>query len=366
MSPSVPDELLQDTNSVRRTVVFPKKTIVLIGVLSIVTITIGLLKLVPFSPLNTSSVLLPLLTPEPELTGTFVDTLSGNIVFFRENQLFEYRLPTRKMSQLIGVRTEEEVESFVQTMPAWSPDGKYLTIMDDTDHVSLIEFGTGKLHASLPLREKIDEKKQIRLTVDPSSQVLAVGVFQDDNISGQNVEFFSLETGKSVGVYPRCRAKGIWLTGTGFMTKCALGEVESVVLIQFQPGSTTMVPLAKETAVTKYTLVDEHEAQKAVALRTVSGKQDLVTISSTGSVQALAKKEYPVGTDLSLFSDVYSALAKRIEKETGLNEVRNISVATSNDWMVFEAKDGLYIALVSLSEKPYHIGAGTLPSIQPY
>jgi hypothetical protein len=239
-------------------------------------------------------------------------------------------------------------------------------VMDDTGHVALIEFQTGKLHASLTLREKSAEGTQIRLTIDPSSQVLAVGMSQDENVAGQSLEFFSLESGKSVGVYPRCRALGIWLTGTGFMTKCALGDVESVVLIQFQPSSTTMVPLAKETSSTKYTLLDEHGTATAVAIRTTSGKQDLVTLSSTGKIQVLPPQEYPRGTDLSLLSDIYGALAARIEKETGLTEVKNISVATSNDWMVFEAKDGLYIGQMTLTEKPYHIGVGSLPSIQPY
>ncbi|MEP7166534.1 MAG: hypothetical protein ABI758_00975 [Candidatus Woesebacteria bacterium] len=367
MSPSVSEDLLQDTKVVQRTVVIPKKTILLLLVLIFLTVSIGLIKLRLQSTKVTTQV--PSLSEGLSVavpTGTFVDTVTGTVVFLKDDQLFEYLLPTRTLRQLVGVRDEKEVDQFTPIQPTWSPDGSLLAVMDDSSHVTLTEYQTGKLRGSLLLREKLSNGKKGVLSIDPSSEVLAVGITGSEEVAMQTLEFFALATGKSLGVYPRCETHGVWLRSLGFLTKCALGEVESVVLIQFHPASSSMVPLTKESATVRYTLIDQYEPEKAIAIRTTQETRDLVTISVSGKVQEVPPKDYPKNLDVAQFVDIYSALAARIEKETGLMGVKNISVASTNDWMVFETDAGLYVAPVSLKEKPYFIGLGTLPSIRPY
>ncbi len=371
MLPSVSEDVLQDTNNVRKTVVLPKKTAVFLFVLLLLTIALGLYKFSPKSPSRNEETAATTAESTPlEPTNTFVDSLFGTIVFFRDQSVYEYQLPTRSMHQLIGVKQEkekeEEVESFIQTRPVWSRDGKYLALIGDSSHVVLSEYETGKLVGSFPLHEKVSEAIQTTLSIDSASQVLAVGFSHALGVTGESLQFFSIEAKKELGVYPRCEAKGIWITGVGFVTKCALGDVESIVLIRFQPDSTTMVPLTKETTSTKYTLIDEYDQGTVIAIRKQNEKQDLVTISPTGKIQALASKNYPKGVELSSLVDIYASLATRIEKATGLSGVKNVSVATTNNWMVFETKDGIYVAQMSLAEKPYFIGKGTLPSVRPY
>ena len=155
------------------------------------------------------------------------------------------------------------------------------------------------------------------------------------------------------------------MKGLGFATKCAVTDANSIVLIQFEPNSSVMIPLARESKSVSYDIIDENSSGSLLLKRNRGTQKDLVTLDTKGTFTVVPTTQYKQIPDIDQIANAKSALIARIEKVTGMHPVKDVSVENDNSFMVFETSDGLWIAKLDLKDKPYLLGTGTLPSVRP-
>lgn len=343
---------------------------VLLGALIVIATILGLLQLqsrlfpsmqrkTPEQPVSASEP-----TPVPK-TGTFVDDISGTVLFLRSQALYELTLPDRTIRQIVGLRPSE-VTYFLPMRPVWSLDGHYLVVMADTSHLYVSEYDTGKFVGSFTLREPLRAGQQVVPSIDPSDEILAIGVADPEGIREESVLFATLATQKELGFYPHCSARGIWLPRVGYVLRCSLAETANVNVIQFEPASSSMFPLTQESKSLSYSLIDAYGGNSVLALRKRGTVSDLVTLSLAGKIVSLPSSFLPKNVSPVQFAFAEDALKRRIEKELHISGVANVSVASSNDWLVYETSEGLFANTIKLDQPSFALGPGSLPSIRPY
>lgn len=370
MFPRPPKRLLQDTNNAHHSLVMGSNVQKLIILLVIVVIVLGLFSFArdlqhPVkTPPAQKEVQASEPTPRPK-TNTFIDNVFGTLVYMRDGQLFEYQFPDRREKQIVGLRPSEEVSKFATQPATWSQRGRFLAVMADTAHVYVSEYDTGKFVGSFALRSPLKDSQRLVLSFDPADEVLAIGVDSGTGINDERVLFYTLFSQKELGFYPHCGVHGVWLTGTGYVLRCQIENTASINLVRFEPTSSTMIPLTRERTGLSYKLIGEYSEGMLLALRTNNGQQDLITLSKTGKISPVATSLLPKGVTASQFANASESLKRRIEAELHVSGVKGVSVATDKEWIVYETADGLFANTLTLKEKSFFLGKGTLPVIRP-
>jgi hypothetical protein len=369
MFPKPPEKILQDTKNVRRSLVMDTNIQKLIALMLIGVIVLGLMSFTKYAspkiePPKEKAVQASEPTPLPQ-TNTFVDKLVGTIVYLRDGKLFEYQLPDRKEKQIVGLRPSEEIQHFIRQRPAWSQTGRFLGVMVDASHVYVSEYDTGKFVGSFALRSPLRENQEIVLSFDPADEVLSIGVDSKTGIVEESALFYTLLSQKELGFYPHCSARGSWLSGVGYVLRCQLADAASLNLIRFDPSSSTMIPLTPERNGLRYQIIGEYAEKHILALRTINGREDLVSISRIGKVESISTATLPKGVTPAQVANPRVSLMRRIESTLYVTGVVNVSVSTDSDWLIYETAEGLFLNTLSLKEPSFFIGKGSLPVIRP-
>lgn len=366
MLPNSAENILQDTKNVPDTPVSERNSARKLVVILVSILAIGFI-VKQFTPKSTYPTTVSTATSvEPTsqpLTHTFVDSVFGTVLFFRDSTPITVRLPDRVEHIILGVAKEAEVPLSSQYPPVWSPDGKRVAMVSPEQKIVVSDYDSGRYVGTFPLPAN-STSETVTFSIDPASEVLAVSQTASTSTDA-SVRFFSLQTQKELGVYPRCSGAGVWMTGVGFAMTCTVADSQSVVVIRFEPSSSVMTPLLREANGIKYQVIDEYRPGVLMLKKSTGSHTDLITLEADGKVKLIPPKDYKAVPDIYTIVHITDALRARIEKTAHTKPVRDLSVASDNSFVVFETEDGLYVAKLDLKDPPYFLGKGTMPRIRP-
>ncbi len=367
MLPNSTENILQDTKNVPDTPV-PRQTNTrrLIAILIVIlvigfTIRAFAFKQTPSAPGISQSVATTA-SPAP-FTDTFVDTIFGTLVFYRHGSLVSLDLPTRSEHIIVGVGANSEVKLDDSFAPVWSPDGTKLAVVTGDHKIVVTQFDTGAFVGSFPLPASASQKNA-RISIDPASEVLAIASTSESG-SDQSVRFFSLLTQKELGVYPKCSGNGAWMTGIGFAMSCDVADTHSIVLIRFEPNSSVMTPLLRETSQAKYQIIDEYKPGILLVLRSRGTQKDLITLAGNGALTTIPPTQYKSVIDVEKIANAQSALMTRIQTTLQTHTVDDVTIASDNSFVVYQTDEGLFAVKLDLKDTPYRLSDGTLARLRP-
>lgn len=368
MLPMRSEKILQDTKNVRGTLVKSKNrtlffVFILFAIAFIGLVTIRYRQTARQAVMTQSAAEASEPTPVP-LTNTFVDALFGEFIHFQGGSLQSVHLPDRTTRTIVGVGDKNEIALDDSIVPVWSPDGRYLAVATKESKIVVTEFDTGRFVGSFPF-PKPTTSQSIVLSIDPASEILALSTSSSSSIRDHSIQFYSLLTQQKLGVYPGCSGNGVFVTGVGYASLCAVGDAMTVSVIRFEPNSSLMTTIARESSGTSYVMVDEYQPGILLMQRMRGSTKELITMSMSGSVRVIPPKEYAPVKEIGDIVDATGALRRRIEIEAKTKSVRSVSVSKDSRFVVFETADGIFVAPLSLKEKPFLLGSGTMPLVRP-
>lgn len=297
-------------------------------------------------------------------TNTFLDSLFGTVLYFQQGKLQELTLPTRKVQTVIGILGEEELN--LKDVPVvWSADGALLSVLRDQQTIVLTEYSSGRFVREFRLRAPLEESSTLNFSIAPSNDVLVIGV-SDQKQEKENLLFFDILNGAELGFFDRCQSVGVWIPKEGYIAKCQIGDLYSVVMVRFSEDSAQMVPLAKDSKTMQYLLLDRYSDSYALVGRRIGQKLELGTLGRAGRFIPLTQAELSALPSPEAALNFHDALARRIERETGFTSVEDVSVSSDNSWLTFSSEGKIYAALMSLSEKPFLLTEGKYARVRPY
>lgn len=296
----------------------------------------------------------PVPTSEP-LTGTFVDTLRNRVVYYKDQGLYEIKLPSRTPTRLAGV-DKDVVNTFPAVRPAWSPNGKLFVFVVNDSTIVMSEYATGLKVTQISLDPKIDLGKRIDISFSPDN--LYILLKQKDN-DHSHIRFFDAKTGKLITEQSNCTYQGTWLLRVAaYATSCLQEGRSQVVLIYPASSTSSIVPLGPSNT---YTLLNIFDSSSLLVLKgEAPGK-----LSLTGQFTSLDPKQFKTVGDVRALADLSRTLADRIEKEKSTEKIDDLVVSPSGTFAIYHTHKGLWIINLPLSSDPYFLFEGSLPSIQP-
>ncbi len=363
MSPSLEENRLSDMHSDRIRVRQPiwMRFVVLFGVLCVVLLGFRGIFMTPSDGRPAPKISVPVRTPMPH-TDSFVDTITGEVLFFREGELFAIEFPSRLETKVIGLDGEKplSLDPFPVT---WSEDGKYIFILKDRKTLIGTEYDTQSTLRTYSLREPLDELLAPHIHISPYNDVVVIGT--RTKTGKEALQFFLLQNGRDVGFYDNCSPKGLWIPTQGFVAKCRVGDVHAVVLVRINETSTQMTPVAKDTKTTTHDLLLEYDDESVMIDRRSGSAHTYLQLDANGRTAKPPAKYMQGLPSPEVLLDPYRALAKRIETKTGIQGVSDVSVSSNNLWMTFSANGKLYIARMDLQEPPLEFASGQYARIRP-
>lgn len=342
--------------------------ILILAVISLVMMVLYFLRPILFKSTMQRAELGTLLsspTPLP-LTGTFVDSLYGTILFKSDTDVKELELPSRIVNLVLAYTDSKTTAASVLpgSVPTWSTDGELLFLRSGTRSVTGVTFETGAYMATYMLRNDQVDSAPAVLSPSPGNEVLAVSTPQSAHGS-EYIEFFDIATGTALGFYDNCAPKGIWVEGMGYVAKCKLGDRYSVVLIQFSSTSSQMVPLATQTAGIEYVLLEPYDETQVVVQRMQGSTKTIGKLSFTGKFLPLSSAEKQALSDPDVLLDPVGALTTRVAAQTKLPNISSVQVSSDNLWVAFLSDQTMYVSKLDFLEKPYALGKADWMLLRP-
>lgn len=332
-----------------------KRIIILLSVVLLVVIGFSVLKPkinLPFIGKNNPTIA-PL--PKEEPTGTFVDGLLGDFVFFRDSGFYHVALPSRRATQLAGV-AEDVVANFPHIRPAWSHDGKLFALAAGNNTVAVVDFNTGELKSRLVIDPGLDLSKEVILSFSPDDLYLLVK--QNLNEKQSELKFFELSTSKLLNSLSDCSPVGFWMNRQFvYVTTCKVED---------QIGIVTIDPYLQKDGVTKiasvqsYTLINEFDSETVL----VKKGEGAGKLSLAGKYSALNSKSLPLG-EIESFANLTKSLATKIMELKKTEMIDDLVIAPNNSFAIYHTKAGLWVIDLPIKSEPYFLFAGELPSIRP-
>ncbi len=333
-----------------------KRIIIFLGI--ILVLVIGLSAVLPKLKLSLlSSKLSPTPTslPKEEPTGTFVDKLLGDFLYFNQGGLFYDSLPSRRSTQLAGL-AEGVVAIFPPVIPAWSSDGELLAVVADEKTIVVVKYDSGELVKRLLIDPKLDLKGSIELSFSPDNLHLLVAQKKDDQTF---LRFFEVNSGKLVVENSNCSGLGTWMPKQyAYITTCKVADKKMIVAIDPSLETKAATPIVSGEM---YQLINTFDSQTLL----VSKKGQPGKLTLTGKFTPLDKKSFaPLGT-LNAFADLPRALADKIETLKKTEKIDDLVISPSNSFALFHTAKGLWLIDLPIKSDPYFLFQGELPSLRP-
>lgn len=329
----------------------PKRTIyLLIFVLVLVIAAAIVLPKIKIAPTTTNKTSSTTQTTEPK-TGTFVDGLLGDFVYFKNGGLYQVSLPSRRSVPLAGVG-DSVVTAFPKVRSVWSIDGVSFAFVVDPKTITIVKFATGQLVSNINLGENLDLSQNINLSFSPDGVFLLVR-------DAKSLRFFETQTGKSALEVSSCSGPGVWMKQQfKYVTTCVVAQSNAIVGID--PGlKQDEVKIIASGDIYKF--INGFDSKSLLVK-----KNDLSgTLTLDGKFAALSSKKIS-NTDLEGFSNLNTLLASSIERLKKTDKIDDLEVAPSGLFAIFHTVKGLWIIDLPIKSDPYFLFEGELPSIRPF
>lgn len=283
-------------------------------------------------------------------TGTFVDTLLGDFVYFKDNAFYLVSLPSRRSTQLAGV-TENIVSAFPKVRPAWSYDGEKFAVVSDENSAVVVKFSSGELVKKIVLDPPLNFTKKIEIGFSPDGLYLFLR--QDLDNSRKSLRFFALSSGELVSEQSDCTGPGAWVIKRNiYVTTC------QKTIIAIDPAqSRAVIPISPDASLT---FINVFDSQSLLVKR--SGKPGKLSLE--GKFTSLDTKVLG-GTGLDAFADLPRALADKITELKKTEPIDDLIVSPNNTFALFHTQKGLWIIDLPLKSDPFFLFPGELPSVRP-
>ncbi len=333
-----------------------KRIIILLGLILIFVVAISMIKpKLKFLSKTTSTETADTVLPEEELTGTFVDGLLGDFVFYRDDGFHHVSLPSRKATQIAGMG-EGLISKFPHIRPAWSSDGKQFAMAADSGSMVVVNYDTGDLIKRIALEPNLDLSKETLLSFSPDNVYLLVK--QNLNSDTSTLRFYEISSNKLVAQKQSCLPVGFWMLRQFiYVTTCREGEEERI--IAFEPlieSAIYEVPNGKG-----YTLINEFDSDNLLVLnKTKPGKLSLL-----GKFTSLDSKSFSGLGSIEAFADLSKALASKIEAQKQTEKIDDLVISPNGSYAIYHTQKGLWIISLPLESDPYFLFEGDIPSIRP-
>ncbi len=293
---------------------------------------------------------------EKKLTGTFVDSLVGQFVYWRDGALYQVDLPSRKTVQLAGL-DKDVVRSFPAVRVAWSANGTDFAFLVDSKTLVVTEFVSGNMVAKITLDPPLDILKKTTVSFSPDTTVLLVKQQEDRDRS--HIRFFSLPAGLLMGEQTSCGYTGIFIRKNSlYATACQIEGKSAVVTIDSHVKPLVVHPIGTPNT---YTFLNEYDSSSLLVKK--GEKPGKLTLS--GVFTPLDEKMFKNLAPVDSFVDLPKAFAAKIMEVKKTDDIDDIDIAPSGSFAVFHTKKGLWIIDLPKLSDPYFLFEGSLPSVRP-
>lgn len=332
-----------------------KRIIILLSIVLLVVVGFSIIKPKIRLPFIGSSAPTAVPLPKEEPTGTFVDGLLGDFVFFRDSGFFHVPLPSRRATQLAGV-AEDVVANFPHIRPAWSHDGKLFALAANNNTVVVVNFNTGELVSRLVMDPALDLSKEVLLSFSPDDLYLLVKQNLDEAKS--ELKFYELSSSRLLNSLSNCSPVGFWMNRQFiYVTTCEIESQMNIVSIDpyLQKEGVTKIASAQS-----YTLINEFDSESML----VKKGKDVGKLSLVGKYTPLNTKSLPLG-EIESFANLSKSLATKIMELKKTEEIDDLVIAPNNSFAIYHTKRGLWVIDLPIKSEPYFLFEGELPSIRP-
>lgn len=325
----------------------PRKLILLLGVVAVLVTGYAFLK----KPAMQQQLMNGLGTPAPTpVSGTFLDGIIGQFVFYTHGNFFEMMLPFQKTKQLALV--DDTVKTDLPAIkPIWSPDGKLFALMSDRQNVLVVNYQTGEKVVRVKLPEALPDDHTVTLSFSPNLQTILIA----DSALSTTYHFVQLIPEKIV-IKAGCSPLGVWLLNE-YVTTC--GDTEKTILA-LTPG-VEGVRERKLGSGAMYELLNKYN-DRAVVVK----KGDTIgSLSLTGAFTVLPKKEYDFFPSIDAMRSPEKAFAARVMESKHTDAIDDIVVSSNHGIALFHTAKGIWAIDLKLTSEPVFVVEGSLPTVRP-
>lgn len=288
-------------------------------------------------------------------TGTFVDTLFGQFVYYHKGAFYEVKFPSRQAVQLAGV-DEKIVDTFPAVRPTWSGDGKQFAFVVNDASIVVVDYKTGEQVSKITLDPKVDLSKHVDISFSPKGDFLLVKQEKEDRT---HIRFYQIPSAKLITEQHSCTYHGVWLRETSaYVSTCDREGKPTIVLIT--PEFSDQLISAVGPSQT-YTFLNQFDTNSLL----VKKGDSVGKLTLAGQFSLLDPKQFTRLADVDAFVDLHKALATKIEQEKKTEKIEDLVVSSNNAFALFKTSKGLWVIDIPITSDPFFLFEGELPSIRP-